>query len=177
MMCIHTHTHKHTGPQCASRWAASVLWEQWTCLCPSNGKSQRRNVGDLRQINNWSSIILHCTVLWCPLIVGIIWSVVKSLLLGYLQPMRHSTAPSGLWLGWCDRVHYQFPWKEEGGQGSVQLRTSELNLTPGVEQSLSHSEWNWEKETAASIKQDMCSGLRTECLIWISVLYKSISTI
>lgn len=40
-----------TEPQCVSQWAASVLWERWRCLCPSNGKSQRRNEEDLNNIN------------------------------------------------------------------------------------------------------------------------------
>lgn len=67
---------------------------------------------------------------------------IKCLLLGYLQPTRHSTAPSRLWLDWCGRERPWFLLKEEGGRESGQHHTFELNPAPGNEQSWSHSGWS-----------------------------------
>lgn len=96
-----------TEPPPVSQWAAWVLWEQWKCLCPSNGKSQQRNE---EVLNN----IIHLTKkysTWCIFNLSHFKQykchVCSCLLLSYLQPMRRSTAPSGLWLDWCDTEHPQ----------------------------------------------------------------------
>lgn len=55
------HLPVRTEPPPVSQWAAWVLWEQWKCLCPSNGKSQQRNE---EVLNN----IIHLTKkysTWC----------------------------------------------------------------------------------------------------------------
>lgn len=72
--------------------------------------------------------------------------------------MRHSTAPSGLWLDWDDRGCPLFLWRREAGRGSVRYRTFGPIPTPGVAQRWSLSGWNWgNKETADPARREMCS--------------------